>query len=297
MFTTSKHHPDGGASPHFDNLRLESLIAAHRTGTAPAALAEIVTLTQDRALTLIRFHKTTRYSSEAELLSDVHLKLLRAVDKFDPTKGTAFTFLSRVVTNALCTAVTNARRTSSRFTELDQDVLHALPAEVEDRTGIDDLDHRIRTEAKTTLTDPGELSTQRWFVASFCEDGFESRRHECVNAAQVVHGMSHSRCCELYDLTMLEVRRVLFHTLPPRAPIAPGRLVGRRAQWMTRYADLMDAGEFTKFVVLLRDLSPFVVILVNPESRSRRQDRSPQVTRRNIEFVLNGHLDAVPLFT
>jgi len=94
----SKHNPNG-TSPHFDNVRLESLIAAHQTGTNPAALAEIVTLTQDRALALIRFQKTSKYASETELLSDINFKLLRAVDKFDPAKGTAFTFVSRVVTN------------------------------------------------------------------------------------------------------------------------------------------------------------------------------------------------------
>jgi hypothetical protein len=105
----SKHHPNG-TNPHFDNVRLESLISAYQAGTDPAALAEIVTLTQARALTLIRFRKTARYSTEGELLSDVNFKLLRAFDKFDPAKGTAFTFVSQVVTNVLCTSVTNPRK-------------------------------------------------------------------------------------------------------------------------------------------------------------------------------------------
>jgi hypothetical protein len=33
-----------------------------------------------------------------------------------------------------------------------------------------------------------------------------------------------------------------------------------------------------------------------PSNRSRRQDRSGEVTRRNLEWVLNGHPAAVPLF-
>jgi hypothetical protein len=44
---------------------------------------------------------------------------------------------------------------------------------------------------------------------------------------------------------------------------------------MPRYAHLLDAGEFTKFAVLTRDLSPFVVVLIDPEARSRRLDRNP----------------------
>ena len=64
-----------------------------------------------------------------------------------------------------------------------------------------------------------------------------------------------------------------------------------------RYQPLLSESEFTKFFVLLRNLSPFCVVLVDPSNNSRRLDRCPQVSRRNIEFVLAGHPDAVPLFT
>jgi hypothetical protein len=66
---------------------------------------------------------------------------------------------------------------------------------------------------------------------------------------------------------------------------------------MARYEPLMNAAEFTKFVILAKDLAPFVVILVDPSNKSRRQDRSAKVTRQNVEWVLSGHPDAVPLFS
>ena len=96
----SKHNPAGGANQHFDNVRLESLISAHQAGTEPAALAQIVTLTQNRARALIYFNRTTRYCAADELLSDINYKLLKAVGKFDTGKGTAFTFLSRAQARA-----------------------------------------------------------------------------------------------------------------------------------------------------------------------------------------------------
>jgi DNA-directed RNA polymerase specialized sigma24 family protein len=299
MFT--KHNPDGQGSRHLDNAQLEEIIARYQARGDAGSLSEIIRLTRDRALTLIRFHKTTRYGSEAELLSDVHFKLLRAVDKFDYSKGSAFTFVSRVVTNALCTSVSNARRRSGRYVELDEALASDLPANGESaaisgRDAIEDLMHRIRSRARSTISDPGELDTQRWYVNSFCEDGFESRRHECANAAQAVHGVSHSRSRELYDLSMLECRRLLFDDLPPRPLIAAGRLLGTRAAWMIRYSPLMNDSEFTKFVVLAKDLSPFVLLLVDPQSRSRRQDRNPAIGRQNLEWVIHGHPDAVPLF-
>jgi len=65
---------------------------------------------------------------------------------------------------------------------------------------------------------------------------------------------------------------------------------------MIRYRPLLNDSEFTKFVILVRDLSPFVLVLLNPESKSRRQDRNPAIGRKNLEWVLSGHPDAVPLF-
>src|SRR5262249_55586532 len=111
MDAHSKHHPTGGATVHCDNARIESLISQYKISNDTATLSEIVALAQDRARTLIRFRKTTRYCAEDELLSDVNFKLLRAVGRFDPAKGTAFTFVSQVITNALCTAVSNPRST------------------------------------------------------------------------------------------------------------------------------------------------------------------------------------------
>jgi DNA-directed RNA polymerase specialized sigma24 family protein len=294
----SKHHPAGGASPHFDNVRLQSLIAAHQAGTDPAALAEIVTLTQDRALTLIRFRKTARYCAEDELLSNVNFKLLRAVDKFDPAKGTAFTFLSCIVQNTLCSSVTKARTAASRYVEFDEAVANKLTTngETQSRDALEDLAHRIRSGVKTALSDPLEQDGQRWYVNSFINGAFELARHQCADAAMTVYGLSHSRSRELYDLSLVEIRRLMYYDLPPRPSIAPGRLLGTRAAWMVRYAPLMDESEFSKFFALVRDLAPFVILLVDPANRSRRQDRSAQVSRRNIEFILSGHPDAIPLF-
>jgi hypothetical protein len=86
--------------------------------------------------------------------------------------------------------------------------------------------------------------------------------------------VNHSRSRELYDKTMLEVRRVLYPDLPPRQLIVPGQLLGARYMWMVRHADLMNSYEFTKFVTLTKDLAPFVVVLIHPANRSRRQDRN-----------------------
>lgn len=65
---------------------------------------------------------------------------------------------------------------------------------------------------------------------------------------------------------------------------------------MTRYKPLLSEAEFIQFAVLLRNLSPFVLLLIDPESRRPRQDRNPPISRKNLEWILDGHPSAVPLF-
>ena len=125
----------------------------------------------------------------------------------------------------------------------------------------------------------------RWYVTSFPDGAFELRRHKCANAAITVYGPKHERSRELYDLCLLECRRVMYDRLPSR-PAMPGRLHGTREAWMAHYAHLLSSIEFTKFATLTKNLSPFVVVLIDPHSR--RLDRNPTIGRQNLLWVLNG---------
>jgi hypothetical protein len=294
----SKHHPNGDGSSHFNNGRLQELIAAYQTGGDRSVLGEIVGLTQERAVTLIRFQKTTKYRPEDELLSDINYKLLRSVSRFDPSRGSAFTFISALIQNTLCTSVTRTRLDASRRVELDDITANKLVANSGNHAAdiTEDVEYRIRHGARTTLDDPAEIQTQRWFVDSFLDGAFELRRHQCANAAMRVFGLGHDRSRELYDLTMLEIRRVLYDELKRHEQITPGRLVGTRATWMLRYVPLLSRDEFTKFVFLARDLSPFILYLIDPQSRSRRQDRNNPIGRQNLLWVIHGHPCARLLF-
>ena len=289
-----KHN--GRSLDHCDNARIEALIGAYRATNSTETLSQIVQLAEERARTLIRFYKTNHYRSEDELISDINFKLLRSVSRFDPKRGSAFTFVSHVITNVLCTSVTNARKHAGRFECTSESDICELVAKSEDYTFVDDITHKIRSTVRSTLVDETELSAQRWYIDSFCEDGFESRRHACADAAMAVYKLTHARSRELYDLTMLEVRLVLYSDVSRRPRIIPGRLHGTRCAWMARYAPLMTRNEFTKFVVLMRDLAPYLLFIIDATFKSRRRDRNPAISRRNIELVLNGCPDAILLF-
>ena len=132
MFTNGNGN---GAEPHFDNAKLEQCIAVfQRNGDTPS-LSEIVALSERRALTLIRHYGTGHYCAEAELLSDINFKLLRSVARFDPRKGSAFTFVSKIIDSSLRTSVTATRKNWVRHPELSDE----LTTTVRDPMSLDDV--------------------------------------------------------------------------------------------------------------------------------------------------------------
>jgi hypothetical protein len=295
MFT--KHHPNGEGGEHLNNSRLEECIARFQNGDRNA-LDEIIVLATPRAQTLIRFHKTSIYRDESELLSDCHFKLMRSIGRFDARRATGFAYVSRIIESSLKTAVTKQRRSWSRCCELDGELANTLPARSDNWEKADDLVFKVKSRARTTLTDETEISAMRWFVESFCQDGFGSRRHACADACIGVFQLSHARSRELHDLSALEVRRALFDDLKQREQIIPGRLLGTRCGWMTNYQSLLSQAEFTKFYILMKNLAPYLLLLIVDPAKngSHRRDRSPTISRRNLELILNGDPDAAPLF-
>jgi hypothetical protein len=289
---------NGATEPHCDNARLEACIFRFQREGDATALGEIIELSQRRALTLIRFNGTTGYCSEPELLSDVNYKLIRSIRKFDPARGNAFSYVSAVITSTLKTSVTAQRKTWARHCELSDKLASTLRSKEVDHSIADELAHKVRSKARTMLTDQKEIEAQKWYIDSFTADGFDSHRHGSADACMAVFQLSHMRSREIFDLSMLEVRRALFDDLKRREQIIPGQLYGTRCAWMSQYSTLLSSAEFTRFVVLMRNLAPYLLLLVvDPtKANNHRRDRNPGISRKNLERILYGCPDAMPLF-
>jgi hypothetical protein len=159
--------------------------------------------------------------------------------------------------NEIRTGVTRARVLRERYVELDEGIASKIPHANDDaqgRDGIDDISHRIRVGVRSTVTDEKERDMQRWLVTSFLGGAFELKRHQCCDACMSVYGVRHERSRELFDMTLLAIRQVMFDSLPPRPPIAAGRLIGTRGAWVLRYRPLLNDSEFDRFFVLTRGL-------------------------------------------
>jgi hypothetical protein len=281
----------------FNSAEVETLIAHYQRTECHQTLGQIIERCRPIALSLIRDKATMRHVEVDELMSAVNNKLLRSLPSYDPARGTAFAFVSRLTCNMLCTQVTHRKKLAARYPALERTFELSIVDHDQDfdsTVALDDLVHRIKT-VRSAAIDQAERDAQKWYVDSFIDAGFEMRRHEVSDAAMRVYGLSHRRSRDLYDLTLLEIRRVLW-TETKHAPVDANVLRGTKGLPLLRYTRFLTEEEFAKFAALMRGLAPILVVLVKPENAIRIKGQDWNATRENLLLILNGNPLATPLF-
>jgi hypothetical protein len=285
------------ANGFFDSRAVEKLIGEYQRDGSRELLGTIVVRCQPIAISLIRRRCTFRHEEEDELLSIVNRKLLVSLPQFDQNRGSAFSFVSRLSLNMLSTTVTHRKKLANRYPSLDKTLLSTVmdeSAALDAQVAIDDLVHEIRG-IKSTIELLAEREAQKWYVESFIDAGFELRRHECADACMKVFELSHRRSRQLYDLTLLEIRRALWDQTT-HVPVTRGELKGTKGLPLTRYSNFLTRAEFSKFVLLMKDLAPYLVILVRPTNAGRIKSGDWPAIRENLGLILNGIPEASPLW-
>lgn len=207
-----------------------------------------------------------------ELLSRVRIKVWRSLRLYDPARGSAFSFFAKIISSTAASIVGECWQRSGRFCGLDEADYCSAPAEAANSEAIAEIEYKVR-QVKTSCTDRYELDAQVWFIESFIDCGFCIRRHEASDAVMQVFGLDHSRSRQLFDLTMVAVRREL---LPHRRlrPVAPHQLRSTKGEALIRYARYLSSEEFSRLAALLRDVAPSVVFTVRPENGAAMRTRS-----------------------
>lgn len=281
----------------FDSKAVETLIGNYQHDRSLEVLGEIVRHCEPIALSLIRSRSTMAYEAEDELLSSVYRKLMVSVLQFDRTRGSAFSFVSKLTLNMLATNVTHRKKLANRYPALDRTLMLTVADEtagLDSDLALADLCHQIRT-IRSAATEAQERDAQKWYVESFIDAGFEMRRHQCADAAMKVYGLSHQRSRQLYDLILLEIRRALWDQTK-HEPVTPAQLRGTKGLPLIRYTNFLTKAEFSKFAALMKDLAPLVVILVKPANEGRIKAGDWPAVRENLKLVLDGTPEATPLF-
>jgi hypothetical protein len=297
MHETAAHTERMANGHFFDSAAVEDLIRVYQTNQKPEMLGEVIRRCEPIVLSLIRSKATMIYENEDELTSIVNTKLLKSLPQYCPIRGTAFAYVSRIALNMLASTVTRAKKLANRYPALDEVISQTVAdpaANIDSQLAVDDLCHQIRA-IKSACELESERQAQRWLVESFIDAEFCLRRHEYADACMKVYRLSHRRSRDLYDLTLLEVRRVLW-TEARHEPVSPEQLRGARGLPLLRYTNFLTPPEFAKFAVLMKDLAPSLVVLVRPTNEAQIRGRNWSAVRENLVLILEGDPTATPLF-
>ena len=129
----------------------------------------------------------------------------------------------------------------------------------------------------------------------FVDAGFTLKRHEAADSVMKVFNLTHRRSRQLYDLTMLEIRRQLIGER--RLPlITPDLLRGTRSEALARYSRFLTEPDFSRLAILLRELAPSLVFGIRPENICRIRKGDAEATGINLRLILDGKPTAKPLF-
>ncbi len=242
----------------FDEEEVKALVVLYLKDKSEDIFAEILRQIDGVIHAIIYERGIHRYEDMDELVQKIHIKIWRVLGKFDPARGKFYSFITIVTHNTLGHINTELINRSSKFTPLeingDKSLLDTLPAKDDDSEMREDVSVNIN-KILTTCTIDKEINAQRWLVRSFVDSNFSIRRHEAANCMMKVFAISKERSRELYDQTLLEVRRQLLqYAKIPMVKVS--QLRGTRQKPLALYFKTQGQERFNKLVFLMRGIAP-----------------------------------------
>jgi hypothetical protein len=248
------------------------------------------------AKSILEYRNTNPARIDRRIIKQIRIKLWRSLRLYDPLKGSSFSFVAKVISSTAASVVGECWQRNERLCQFDETTDSALVCDqVASNEAVSDIEARVR-QVKTPCTDSYELAAQRWFVESFIDCGFHIRRHEASDAVMQVFGLDHSRSRELFDLTLIAIRRELLAGQRLK-PISPRSLVQTRSAAIVKYVRFVSADEFTRLATLMRDVAPSIILTVNRHNVCAIRRGEPEATRANLLLVLHGSPDDRRLFS
>jgi hypothetical protein len=281
---------------YFDNRFAESLIDRYNTCADLDAVNQLLTHAEPLIRSIIEYRSTVRYEMPEELVSKIQVKLWKSLRLFDRAKGTGFSFIAKIIESVSRSTVAEAWTRSERFCALDEAAAVSRNLDpLSTRQGLAEIIAKAHG-VRTSCTLESELRAQRWLVDSFVDAEFMLKRHQASDSMMTVFGLSHARARQLFDLTLVALRRELIdeRRLPAVAPLS---LRGTKSQALIRYTKILSPEEFSRLATLLKDVAPSVVYTVKPQNFSAIRRGEREATLENLNLLLYGSPTDRPLFT
>jgi hypothetical protein len=291
-----QHHP-GSREQIFDNDVLEKMVAEYQSTLDIRIANQIIIASLPILKALCRAWRTGLQCELGDVQSNYCVKLWKSLPLYSPDRGSLFSFCSRVAETTMWTAVGSARKQAAKFVPWDPDCndRHFTKPEIDSAFELAEIEHKLR-QVKSAQRDARVRASMRWLINSFVICDFHIPRHVAAEAITIVWpGIDRWTARKIYDELILSVRREL---LPERAVERElsEKSRGRYGRYLDPYAEIIEPLEFAKLVMLLRGLSPTIVIAIKPENGPAIRRGDMDATRQNLEYILSGRPDATPLF-
>ncbi len=257
-----KSTPPAPGSKHiFDEESIKALVLEWQESPTDTLFAEILDRVDGVIHAIVYTRGIHRYEDLDEIIQKLRIKLWKVLPMFDVERGSLFNFITIVTHNTLGHINTELINRANRFCSTEsingeRSILDSTPAPDVDQCNSDDVTYKLM-KVRTTRTDPMELDAQRWLVKSFIDAGFLLRRYEAANAMTRVYGIPGDRSRQLYDETLVEIRRQVIDCIKiPKA----GKMRGTRQKPLTPFRECLSPARFDKLVFLLRGIAPSVLL-------------------------------------
>ena len=255
----NKATPAPGAKQIFDEAVIKALVLEWQETHSEYKFERILELIDGMVHAIVYTRGIHRYEEMDEIIQKLRIKIWRVLDMFDVERGSIHNFLTIVVHNTLGHINTELINRAARFCSTEsingeRSLLDRTPAPDTDTCASDDLNYRLM-QVKTTRTDDRELDAQRWLVRSFIDSGFLIRRYEAANAMTKVYDIPGDRSRQLYDETLIEIRRQVINFI--KIPHA-GKMRGTRQKPLAPLREWLSEERFDKLVFLMRGIAPSV---------------------------------------
>jgi HK97 family phage major capsid protein len=218
---------------------------------------DICRLCQPTVQKLISVRQTFLFLPREELESYCLEQIARRLmsKKYNAERGRLYTYIQRIAECVLITRVRRETKWTRRMTVLDEPLENSLHTDGEDsRHVVDHLLHVI-AQIRTPFTKENEKAASRWLTRNLVESNFTFWRWDAANAMGVVFALSPSQSRQIYDSTVLEIRRVCLSEHRTK-PVTGFGLRGTRDRSLLKYKARLSPADFSKLCILMHGLAP-----------------------------------------
>jgi hypothetical protein len=264
---TSQRNPRGGACRIFDEARIAPLILEWQQTREETLFSQIVEGSLDLIQTIIRHHHFFDYDEVDALTNDCVLKLRKALPKFQPARGRAFSFISVAVKHYLICRAQRIGTYTKYHLSVEQEILEnrsvdswapnerfsefwPLLSKLETRFREPELMETQHRMVEHILSREGRLWHQGSGHGRLLRQLEEEYKRTHPELTRAQRRLVRIRLSVLYNYVVIQLRRLFYEAYAPKPLSRPADEKSGRL-W-----DELGAETFTKLVYIFADIIP-----------------------------------------